>query len=490
MVYQRRGLGGEPFFYTYNNNEYIYDKELTNLFTQLKDAPLPNITAMSDFLWHGAISPHATMYADIFRLPPGHRIEIEHNRVSVARSWYPESIEVNTDITFEEAVETFQKLLKKSIVKNLSLSNAPIACELSGGFDSSTIVCLLKEATPDIISLTMDFEETRCDERSYVDIFLEKCPVKNVRHHCSHLDYANNYNMTFNYRLSKHYPLWTTFTMSAPLIEYLIHHEIRTVFTGQMGDHLLSAHREAIINHFKNGNILRFFNEWSFFEDKWYWLLKQIRNLFVSHMDPDTKNLIKKYIFRQRNKQKTPAPNFREFDFDIESLHLSRIQKKRVMEVTGAHFYWYIDSSPDYALKEKYGIEYIHPFADEALVEFLLSLPAEFLYSQGNHRYFHKKAMEGIVPDQILNRTDKAEFSDILLKQIEAVDRKHLWQNASIVALDLIDTETITWHEDLFAKKQLRGYDLQRYWRIINLEHWYNLNPYIVKTNPNSFFEQ
>jgi len=59
-------------------------------------------------------------------------------------------------------------------------------------------------------------------------------------------------------------------------------------------------------------------------------------------------------------------------------------------------------------LAQQHGIEYRYPFLDVKLVGFFYSLPSEYKYKNGQGRYLFRKAMEGILPDKVRLRTDKA----------------------------------------------------------------------------------
>jgi hypothetical protein len=111
----------------------------------------------------------------------------------------------------------------------------------------------------------------------------------------------------------------------------------------------------------------------------------------------------------------------------------------------------------------------------------MLSLPEEYRYSMGNPRYFHGEAMKDLLPEEVLNRRDKAELSILILQQIEALNRDALWRDPAIVKMGIVDRKIIEYYEAKFQNRKLRGYDLQRYWRIINLEYWYQYSSFLDK---------
>ena len=84
---------------------------------------------------------HLTPYREIHEAPPGQLVRIRNGNVSVERFWRfsPESrIRYKTDAEYEEH---FRHLFRQSVRRRLR-SDSPILAELSGGLDSSSIVCM------------------------------------------------------------------------------------------------------------------------------------------------------------------------------------------------------------------------------------------------------------------------------------------------------------------------------------------------------------
>jgi len=121
-----------------------------------------------------------------------------------------------------------------------------------------------------------------------------------------------------------------------------------------------------------------------------------------------------------------------------------------------------------------FGIEYRHPFFDLELVEFALSLPPEMKYKEGTIEWILRKAMKGILPDKINNRTDKAEFSELLIQQIDAIDLNELFDDPYIVKLGLMEQSVIDSYRKEYEDKTVKY--ISFFWTIINVEYWYRYN--------------
>jgi asparagine synthase (glutamine-hydrolysing) len=113
------------------------------------------------------------------------------------------------------------------------------------------------------------------------------------------------------------------------------------------------------------------------------------------------------------------------------------------------------------------------PFLNKKLVEFTLALPEKYLLSDdGETKHILRKALEGIVPEEVLNRKDKIGF--------EASTND--WGKGSAVlksvASSLEDIPLINPRETQAAIKEVwsgeRALD-SNLWRVVNFARWYQL---------------
>jgi asparagine synthase (glutamine-hydrolysing) len=116
------------------------------------------------------------------------------------------------------------------------------------------------------------------------------------------------------------------------------------------------------------------------------------------------------------------------------------------------------------------------PFLDHSLAEFLFSLPPEFKIRGNLGKYIHRKAMEGIVPQAVLNRQDKTGY----LGPGEKFWMKKEMRNYTEGILYGKDFENRDFYNVKLIRKKyqdmLRGKtgDEQQLWNITALETWFN----------------
>jgi asparagine synthase (glutamine-hydrolysing) len=80
-----------------------------------------------------------------------------------------------------------------------------------------------------------------------------------------------------------------------------------------------------------------------------------------------------------------------------------------------------LKSQPHLKPSEIYRFEYRYPYLDRDLLDFLLRLPLDQLSQPGRRRYLMRLALQGIVPEEILERRRKAFLLASKLKHVQAL---------------------------------------------------------------------
>lgn len=137
-----------------------------------------NIARVHDFLSSG-ISEHTseTMFEGITQLRGGECITLDTSKgtplQAVIRRWYPATAG-ELKLSEAEAAERFRELLSESVRLHLR-SDVPVGSCLSGGLDSSAIVCLMsnmlgsREGGAKVNTVSACYAEKSVDEKPFMD---------------------------------------------------------------------------------------------------------------------------------------------------------------------------------------------------------------------------------------------------------------------------------------------------------------------------------
>ncbi|MGH2567258.1 MAG: asparagine synthase (glutamine-hydrolyzing), partial [Bacteroidota bacterium] len=164
LVLARDRVGIKPLYYTFADGNFLFGSEIKALLQHPSVHRELNEEAMDHYLTFLVPPAPMTLFKDIYKLEPGHRmiVGIDGN-VHKEQYWDPvasgaqPSIDLDGSpiarsklladdipMTEESCIRTIRTLLKQSI-KDRMMSDVPFGVFLSGGIDSSTNVALMAE---------------------------------------------------------------------------------------------------------------------------------------------------------------------------------------------------------------------------------------------------------------------------------------------------------------------------------------------------------
>lgn len=143
----RDPLGLRSFFYFWNGRHFYAASTLQSLLV----LPFLQPTLDKEYIWDyltstfmGPFDPEATPVREIRRLPGGHILQLKNSDPKVTRYWRPwelSTIEYKSD---KEYFDHFQNLFR-GVIAEQCRAVGPLGSALSGGLDSSSVVCIAKE---------------------------------------------------------------------------------------------------------------------------------------------------------------------------------------------------------------------------------------------------------------------------------------------------------------------------------------------------------
>lgn len=179
LVCARDHMGVKPFYYHLSRGLFAFGSELKQLLALPEIPRRIEETRVGDYVTGMMDDEAITFYRDIFRLPSAHRLVITRERARIERYWAldPErELRCESD---EEYAEGFRAHFNEAVRCRLR-SASPVGSLLSGGLDSSSIVCEARRirttdpAAPALHTFSAIFPDLpQCDERPFIDAVLE-----------------------------------------------------------------------------------------------------------------------------------------------------------------------------------------------------------------------------------------------------------------------------------------------------------------------------
>jgi asparagine synthase (glutamine-hydrolysing) len=142
----RDRFGVKPFYYCINDHLLAFASEIKPLLRYIHSRP--NLPVVNNYLADGSLNnvSDQTFFSNIYCLPPGNYALLDSSSRSVKphQYWFWPLQDDRLHVTQGEAAEQVRDLLKDAVSLRLR-SDVPIGSSLSGGLDSSSIVCLIQQ---------------------------------------------------------------------------------------------------------------------------------------------------------------------------------------------------------------------------------------------------------------------------------------------------------------------------------------------------------
>lgn len=486
----RDAFGIKPFFYTFESGSFLFASEIRGLRSLKKQALTLNIQRAYDYLVHGVYdSNDQTFYQGIYHLLPATIMKVsmtDSSKLNVQfKTWWKPNIDQSTNVSFDEAKE----LVRNQFLENVKLhlrSDVPVAAALSGGIDSSAIVCTMRYLEPDMDINTYSFiaQNHPANEEKWVNLvnnYVGAIPNKIV---LSPGNLIKDLDQMIN---AQGEPFGSTSIYAQyKLFEHAKSNGITVSLEGQGADELLGGYDgypgAKIRSLLDQGNVLKayqFIREWSKYPDRS--MIIGLKNLISDIMPDQTQS-----IMRQLNNMPV-APDWIRADIlrdqGVKIRHpktkyaMTQKDRRVVAELINAvtqrgliHLLRHSDRN-----SMAFSIESRVPFLTTDMAELMFSLPENYLVSDnGETKHVFRHAMRGIVPDEILFRKDKIGFVtpeiDWFINNRSTLS-KYLQEDLD---LDFIDQKGIYCQFNRILDGEIK-FSWQA-WRWINFSRWYQLN--------------
>jgi asparagine synthase (glutamine-hydrolysing) len=175
LLIARDRIGKKPLYYTIREGRWLaFGSELKALHASRWAPRAISPQAIEDYLSYGYVPDPKTIYRDIHKLPPGHVMCWRRGSSPVVTAYWDLDIDSVTRVSPEDAAAELNHRLRKAVGDRL-VSDVPLGAFLSGGVDSSGVVAHMAELTSQPVkTCTIGFGEASHDERSYARALAER----------------------------------------------------------------------------------------------------------------------------------------------------------------------------------------------------------------------------------------------------------------------------------------------------------------------------
>jgi asparagine synthase (glutamine-hydrolysing) len=167
LVLARDRLGIKPLYYLVTSEKIAFASELRALLAVPGFQPAVDVNALHDYLTFRYTVTPRTMLAGVRKLPPGHVLLVERDKVSLRQYW---ELDFGTRhvASEEELIEEFERRFRHAVARHL-VADVPVGILLSGGLDSTAVTAIAAESQASLRTFSVGFADAGgdADERAY-----------------------------------------------------------------------------------------------------------------------------------------------------------------------------------------------------------------------------------------------------------------------------------------------------------------------------------
>lgn len=397
--------------------------------------------------------PNRTPYRGIYSVPPGHTVEASKKGTQIRRFWEPPVQEVVRYARPGDYEDRLWELFRDAVRFRLS-TDSPVLSDLSGGLDSSSIVCMARDlirkgevSAPQLVTLT--FEHPGSLDAPFYKAVERYCGVQSVHTPAVAVPLLTRTNTG----------------VASPAFSETLHERAssvarevgaQTYLSGRLGDLIMGNwwdDSDQVAGLLRNGRIGMAFSDalrWSkLLRIPVAWVLWRAclaslppavtpigvyRDDDGAHVPKNLEDSIAP-AFRRRMAQSGLSQRFsrtwlgarperrRHYRALMEAIELRRLQAPEPLQ----------------------HLNYTHPFAHRPLVSFMLSIPAEVVCRPGEPRRLMRRAFHNLWPPGLRTRRSKDSFGGVFLDALRPLAMELLERpgDLQVVERGYVDRENL-----------------------------------------------
>ncbi len=439
--------GVRPLYYCVQAGRALWSSRLQSLVEATGISELDE-QYIAGFLTVGGCR-NRTPYKDIYSVPPGHAVCVSSRGSSIQRFWelpVGDTIHYRSEHRYEEQLRA---LFREAVAVRLQ-TESPVLAELSGGLDSSSVVCMANHlvrsgevSAPQVTGLSFTWPNS-----------LDEPFINEVESHCGiegiHLS-TDNVPLATETQAGHTVP--EPFEPLRKSVAAIAHRlGAKTILTGQNGDLMMgnwfddSLQVAASLRRFRIDRACEEALAWSkilrlpIYRVLW----RAAQAALPPALSPTALYTTSDGSYAPKSNETSLLPGFTGLSDATGLLSNAWMQapperRKYFYNLTMALELRMLQSP-----EQLQHLDYTHPFAHRPLVEFLMTVPANVLCRPGEPRRLMRSALADLWPGKLRERRSKGSFSAPWKEAIRPIARLLLnTRQLHVVDRNLVDRASL-----------------------------------------------
>lgn len=461
----RDRLGVKPLFYTQRGSAFLFGSELKAILAHPAVQPEVDAEGLAEvFVMGPARTPGHGVFRGIAEVRPGHYLVYDRNGIHASQYWALESRPHTDDI--KNTAARVRELLQDTVERQL-VSDVPVCVLLSGGLDSSAITAFAAGAfqragfgplhtySVDYVDNDRHFRPNQFEPNSDTPWVWQVSEFLETHHHSVIIDTPELVESLTTAVRARDLPGMADVDSSLYLFCREIKKEATVALSGEVADEVFGGYpwfrREEVT---ASGTF------------PWARMLKERMHLFSAELLERIRP--EDYIAERYREAQAEVPRLPGEDpFEARMREISYLSITRFMPTL-------LDRKDRMSMAV--GLEVRVPYCDHRLVEYVFNIPWTMKRCDQMEKGILRRAMVGILPDDVLTRRKSPYPKTHNPSYLEAVrDRVlHILDDPSSPCFPLINTDAICafalsntaainlpWFGQLMSGPQLLAYLIQ-----------------------------
>ncbi len=410
--------GVRPLYYHHRRQDVLWSRSLEAMLGHV-DANALDEQYVAGYLTVGGY-PGRTPYADVHAALPGYAVRVTIDGAALSAFWRPPTSDVRC-YDEREYEEQFRALFRDAVASRLQRP-APVAAELSGGLDSSSVVCLAAElirrgdvAASGLTAISYVHRGSR--DVPFIGKVEEHCGLRSVRLSVDDIPLFAESDILGAFPHGR-----SRLQQSAAAVAR--HAGASAFLTGQAGDQLTGNWLDnslQVARPLRRGRLMQASRDalaWSRAAGvPAAWILSRASRAALPYLDRAASLYETEGMTGQADTLLRPSflqrAGFSRPDAVVSNEWMAARPWRRphVRALTVLRELRLLE-----APETMDGLDYGHPFMHRPLVEFLLSVPAEVVCRPGEPRRLMRRALSAMWPAALRGRRSKGLFGSPYLK--------------------------------------------------------------------------
>jgi asparagine synthase (glutamine-hydrolysing) len=488
----RDRLGIKPLYYYFDGTLFVFGSEIKAVLQHPAVSASFETSQLGEYLAFGFTSGEQTMFRGIHQLMPGHHLWLRFQpdgslQLDIRRYW---DVPASTGVEQSDAnwIADCRKRLEETVRLRL-MSDVPLGMFLSGGVDSSAIAALIRRMVDGPVkTFSVGYEEAAYSELGYAG---QVARYLGTDHHETRVSSEQFFGALPKLIWHEDKPICWPSSVSLYFVSKLAREHVTVVLTGEGSDELFGGYERYRLQQFNQ--------RWA---DRYGMVPRSLRQVIRQQLESNSllsgslrRKALHTFLGRSNSIESLFLDNFYcSFSQEQQAALLRGSDNGRPSPYENFLKFWKqapAGASPLdqmlYADKKTYLVELLMkqdrmsmacsiesrvPFLDHHFVAFAGEVPAHLKIRGATQKYILKKAVEDLLPAEIIYRK-KMGFptpirqwfrSPVGEKQLE-----RLWDPNGLVA-NYLNVPAVRALADRHRSGSEDATD--RLWRLLNLQIW------------------